>query len=56
VPVGVNSCLQGWLHVGFPRRTGTHDAKIAGVIAYYPYSLATEASVPALILVGDKDD
>jgi dienelactone hydrolase len=33
-----------------------HDAKIAGVIAYYPYCLATEASVPALVLVGEKDD
>ena len=35
---------------------GPHDAKIAGVIAYYPYCLETEASVPTLILVGDKDD
>jgi dienelactone hydrolase len=37
-------------------KTPAHDAKIAGVIAYYPYCLATDASVPALILVGDKDD
>jgi dienelactone hydrolase len=35
---------------------GEHDAKIAGVIAYYPYCLPTEASVPVLILVGEKDD
>jgi dienelactone hydrolase len=35
---------------------GAHDAKIAGVIAYYPYCMATEASVPALILIGEKDD
>jgi dienelactone hydrolase len=39
-----------------PKTPGAHNAKIAGVIAYYPYCLATEASVPALILVGDKDD
>jgi dienelactone hydrolase len=39
-----------------PKTPGAHGAKIAGVIAYYPYCLTTEASVPALILVGDKDD
>jgi dienelactone hydrolase len=39
-----------------PKTPGAHDANIAGVIAYYPYCMATEASVPALILVGDKDD
>ena len=35
---------------------GSHDAKIAGVIAYYPYCLATEASVPAIIFIGEDDD
>jgi dienelactone hydrolase len=35
---------------------GAHDAKIAGVIAYYPYCLATEVSVPAIILIGEMDD
>jgi dienelactone hydrolase len=39
-----------------PKTPGAHDAKVAGVIAYYPYCLATESSVPALILVGEKDD
>jgi dienelactone hydrolase len=39
-----------------PKTPGAHDAKIAGVIAYYPYCLPTEASVPVLILVGEKDD
>jgi dienelactone hydrolase len=39
-----------------PKTAGAHDGKIAGVIAYYPYCLATEASVPTLILVGEKDD
>jgi dienelactone hydrolase len=39
-----------------PKTPGTHDSRIAGVIAYYPYCLATEASAPTLILVGDKDD
>jgi dienelactone hydrolase len=35
---------------------GAHDPKIAGVIAYYPYCLATEASVPAIIFIGEDDD
>jgi dienelactone hydrolase len=39
-----------------PKTRRAHDAKIAGVIAYYPYCLTTDASVPALILVGDEDD
>ena len=39
-----------------PKTPGAHDTNIAGVIAYYPYCMATEASVPALIIVGDKDD
>jgi dienelactone hydrolase len=39
-----------------PKTPGRRDAKIAGVVAYYPYCLATEDSVPALILVGEKDD
>jgi dienelactone hydrolase len=39
-----------------PKTPGADDAKIAGVIAYYPYCLPTEASVPVLILVGEKDD
>jgi dienelactone hydrolase len=35
---------------------GAHDVKIAGVIAYYLYCMATDSSAPALSLVGDKDD
>jgi dienelactone hydrolase len=44
------------LSVVDPKSPGAHDAKIAGVIAYYPYCLATEVSVPTLILIGEKDD
>ena len=35
---------------------GTYDVKIAGVIAYYLYCMATDSSAPVLSLVGDKDD
>ena len=37
--------------------TGTHDAKIAGLIAYYPYCYdKVEFSAPTLFLIGEKDD
>jgi dienelactone hydrolase len=36
---------------------GTHDAKIAGLVAYYPYCYDNvDPSVPTLIMIGDKDD
>ena len=36
---------------------GTHDTKIAGLIAYYPYCYDNvDASVPTLVLIGEKDD
>jgi dienelactone hydrolase len=36
---------------------GTHDTKIAGLIAYYPYCYdKVEFSAPTLVLIGDKDD
>jgi dienelactone hydrolase len=36
---------------------GTHDTKVAGVIAYYPYCYDNiDLSVPTLVLIGDKDD
>lgn len=40
-----------------PKTPGTHDSKIAGVIAYYPYCYDNiEFSTPTLVLIGDKDD
>jgi dienelactone hydrolase len=36
---------------------GTHDTKIAGLIAYYPYSYdKVDFSAPTLVLIGEKDD
>ena len=36
---------------------GTHDTKIAGLIAYYPYCYdKVEFSAPTLVLIGEKDD
>jgi dienelactone hydrolase len=40
-----------------PKTPGTHDSKIAGVIAYYPYCYDNiEFPTPTLVLIGDKDD
>jgi dienelactone hydrolase len=34
-----------------------HDAKIVGLVAYYPYCYdKVEFSTPTLVLIGDKDD
>jgi dienelactone hydrolase len=38
------------------KTAGAHEVKIAGVIAYYPFCMAMDSSVPALILIGEKDD
>jgi dienelactone hydrolase len=36
---------------------GTHDTKVAGVIAYYPLCYDNvDPSVPTLVMIGDKDD
>jgi dienelactone hydrolase len=36
---------------------GTHDMKIAGLIAYYPYCYDNvDPAVPTLVLIGEKDD
>ena len=36
---------------------GTHDTKIAGLIAYYPYCYENvEFSAPTIVLIGEKDD
>jgi dienelactone hydrolase len=40
-----------------PKTPGTHDSKIAGVIAYYPYCYDNiEFATPTLVLIGDEDD
>jgi dienelactone hydrolase len=40
-----------------PNTPGAHDAKIAGLIAYFPWCYDNVASsVPTLILIGEKDD
>jgi dienelactone hydrolase len=39
------------------RAMAAHKAKVAGVVAFYPYcKLGTDFSVPTLVLIGDKDD
>jgi len=40
-----------------PKTPSAHDAKIAGLIAYYPYCYDTvEFSAPTIVLIGEKDD
>jgi len=40
-----------------PKTPSAHDAKIAGLIAYYPYCWDTiEFSAPTIVLIGEKDD
>jgi dienelactone hydrolase len=40
-----------------PKTPSAHDAKVAGLIAYYPYCYDNiEFSTPTLVLIGDKDD
>ena len=40
-----------------PNTPGAHDAKIAGLITYFPYCYDKVASpVPTLVLIGEKDD
>lgn len=36
---------------------GTHDTKVAGIVAYYPFCYENvDPSAPTLVLIGDKDD
>jgi len=36
---------------------GTHETKIVGLVAYYPYCYdGVDPSVPTLVLIGEKDD
>ena len=39
------------------KNIASHDARVAGVIAYYPYCYeGVDPSVPVLVMIGDKDD
>jgi len=39
------------------KNSAVHEAKIAGVIAYYPFCYdGVDPSVPVLVLIGEKDD
>jgi len=39
------------------KNPASHDAKVAGVIAYYPYCYdGVDPSVPVLVMIGEKDD
>jgi dienelactone hydrolase len=40
-----------------PHTAATHDAQIAGLIAYYPYCWENvQPAAPTLVLIGEKDD
>jgi dienelactone hydrolase len=40
-----------------PKTPSAHDAKVAGLVAYYPFCYDNvEFSAPTLVLIGDKDD
>jgi len=39
------------------KNAASHEAKVAGVIAYYPYCYdGVDPSVPVLVMIGEKDD
>jgi dienelactone hydrolase len=39
------------------KNPASHDAKLAGIIAYYPYCYdGVDPSVPVLVMIGEKDD
>jgi dienelactone hydrolase len=39
------------------KNSANHDAKVAGVIAYYPFCYdGVDPSVPVLVMIGEKDD
>jgi dienelactone hydrolase len=39
------------------KNPASHDANVAGVIAYYPYCYdGVDPSVPVLVMIGEKDD
>jgi dienelactone hydrolase len=55
--MGFSAGATASLYAADPKAPGAHDTKIAGIVAYYPLCYDNvEASVPTLILIGEKDD
>jgi dienelactone hydrolase len=55
--MGFSAGATASLYATDPKAPGAHDTKIAGVVAYYPLCYDNvEASVPTLVLIGEKDD
>lgn len=55
--MGFSSGATSALYATDPASPSSHDTEIAGVVAYYPLCFdRVEASVPTLILIGEKDD
>ncbi|HKH21580.1 MAG TPA: dienelactone hydrolase family protein [Gammaproteobacteria bacterium] len=55
--MGFSAGAAASLHATDPKAPGAHDTEIAGVVAYYPLCYDNvEASVPTLVLIGEKDD
>ena len=55
--MGFSSGATASLYATDPQAPGAHDTEIAGVVAYYPLCYDNiEASVPTLVLIGEKDD
>lgn len=55
--MGFSSGATSALYATDPMAPSSHDTEIAGVIAYYPLCFdRAQASVPTLILIGEKDD
>jgi dienelactone hydrolase len=55
--MGFSAGATSSLYATDPKAPGAHDTQIAGVVAYYPLCYDNvEASVPTLVLIGEKDD
>jgi dienelactone hydrolase len=55
--MGFSAGATASLYAADPKAPGAHDTEIAGIVAYYPLCYDNvEASVPTLILIGEKDD
>jgi dienelactone hydrolase len=54
---GYSSGATSSLYATDMKTPGTHDTKVAGLVAYYPYCYDNvDPLVPTLVLVGEKDD
>jgi dienelactone hydrolase len=55
--IGYSAGATASLYAVDTKTPGTHDTKVAGVIAYYPLCYDNvDPSVPTLVMIGDKDD